>query len=113
TSNRSERYVGYFTKWGDNACDFNPISDLTVKEVYTMLDYLECPRTICKKQPSAGLMDGQTDERDFGFTYKELDDYLMNKNVGDNFSKIQYMHSKAGHKINGMAQFEQKDCDNN
>lgn len=113
TSNRSERYVGYFTKWGDNACDFNPISDLTVKEVYTLLDYLECPRTICKKMPSAGLSEGQTDEKDFGFSYKELDDYLLNKNIGDNFAKIQYMHARAEHKINGMAQFVSDEKEDN
>ncbi len=37
TGNRSERYMGYFTKWGDGACDFNPIADLTVTEVYEFL----------------------------------------------------------------------------
>ena len=37
TSNRSEAYMGYFTKWGDGACDFNPISDLTVTEIYEFL----------------------------------------------------------------------------
>lgn len=109
TSNRSERYIGYFTKWGDNGCDFNPIADLTVKEIYTMLDYLECPRTICKKQPSAGLVEGQTDEKDLGFSYKELDDYLLNKNIGDNFAKIQYMHSRAQHKIVGSSFYDEFD----
>ena len=33
TGNRSEAYVGYFTKWGDGAYDLNPISDLTVTEI--------------------------------------------------------------------------------
>ena len=33
TGNRSERYMGYFTKWGDGSCDFNPISDLTATEI--------------------------------------------------------------------------------
>ena len=41
TGNRSEQYMGYFTKWGDGACDFNPIADLTVKETYEFLRYLE------------------------------------------------------------------------
>lgn len=106
TSNRSERYVGYFTKWGDNACDFNPISDLTTKEVYILLDYLECPRMICRKKPSAGLVDGQTDEADLGFSYKELDDYLLNKTIGTNMPRIQYLHDRAEHKINGTKVFQ-------
>ena len=55
TGNRSEIYVGYFTKWGDGACDFNPISDLTVTEVYEFLRYLDAPLSIIEKAPSAGL----------------------------------------------------------
>ena len=43
TGNRSEAYVGYYTKWGDGAHDFNPISDLTVQEVYAFLRYLDAP----------------------------------------------------------------------
>ena len=43
TGNRSEAYVGYFTKWGDGAYDFNPIGDLTVTEVYEFLRYLNAP----------------------------------------------------------------------
>ena len=43
TGNRSEAYVGYFTKWGDGAHDFNPISDLTVTEIYEFLRWLNAP----------------------------------------------------------------------
>ena len=35
TGNRSEGFVGYFTKWGDGACDFNPIADLARPPVST------------------------------------------------------------------------------
>ena len=61
TGNRSEAYVGYFTKWGDGAHDFNPISDLTVTEIYEFLRFLNAPACIIEKAPSAGLFDGQTD----------------------------------------------------
>ena len=37
TGNRSEAYMGYFTKWGDGAYDLNPIADLTVTEIYEFL----------------------------------------------------------------------------
>jgi len=76
TGNRSERYMGYFTKWGDGAFDFNPIADLTVTEVRKFLTYLEAPKRIIQKAPSAGLYDGQTDEADMGVTYKAIDEYL-------------------------------------
>ena len=54
TGNRSEAYVGYFTKWGDGAHDFNPISDLTVTEIYKFLRYLDAPACIIEKAPGYG-----------------------------------------------------------
>jgi len=77
TGNRSERYMGYFTKWGDGAFDFNPIADLTVTEVYEFLEHLGAPRGIIEKAPSAGLFDGQTDEGEMGVTYKSIDNFLF------------------------------------
>ena len=77
TGNRSERHMGYFTKWGDGACDFNPISDLTVKEVYEFLRYLDAPLNIINKAPSAALYEGQTDEKEMGISYEKIDNYLL------------------------------------
>ena len=79
TGNRSEAYVGYFTKWGDGAHDFNPIADLTVTEIYEFLRYLKVPDYIINKAPSAALYDGQTDESEMGITYNELDQYISGK----------------------------------
>ena len=81
TGNRSEGYVGYFTKWGDGAYDFNPIGDLNVTEVYEFLRYLEAPEAIITKAPSAGLFEGQTDEKEMGVTYAEIDAYMDGKPV--------------------------------
>lgn len=77
TGNRSEGTMGYFTKWGDGAYDFNPISDLTVREIYIIMRYLEVPSVIIEKAPSAGLFEGQTDEGEMGISYAEIDDYLL------------------------------------
>lgn len=77
TGNRSERHMGYFTKWGDGACDFNPIADLTVREVYEFLEYLKAPENIIKKAPSAALYEGQTDEKEMGISYEKIDDYIL------------------------------------
>ncbi|MCQ2602718.1 MAG: NAD(+) synthase, partial [Clostridia bacterium] len=68
TGNLCERTMGYFTKWGDGACDFNPIADLTVEEVYALLRYLDAPASIIEKAPSAGLYEGQTDEQELGIS---------------------------------------------
>ena len=77
TGNRSERHMGYFTKWGDGAFDFNPIGDLTATEVFEFLEHLKAPRRILEKAPSAGLFDGQTDEDEMGVTYKAIDEFLI------------------------------------
>ena len=83
TGNRSECYMGYFTKWGDGACDFNPIADLTVTEIYEFLRDLGAPNAILTKAPSAGLFDGQTDEQEMGITYQAIDAFLLDGTVTD------------------------------
>ncbi len=88
TGNRSERYMGYFTKWGDGAFDFNPISDLTVGEVYEFLEFLEAPRSIIDKAPSAGLFEGQTDEKEMGVTYAAVDRYILTGEADEEDKKI-------------------------
>jgi NAD+ synthase len=98
TGNRSEGYMGYFTKWGDGAYDFNPIADLTVTEIYEMLKYLNAPSFIIEKAPSAGLYDGQTDEKEMGITYSEIDEYLLYGKKGANFSVIEKFHNMSEHK---------------
>ena len=99
TSNRSEGYMGYFTKWGDGACDFNPIADLTVTEVYEFLRFLGAPDFIFNKAPSAGLFDGQTDENDMGITYRSIDDFLLTGTVSEqDRSIIERFHKSSEHK---------------
>lgn len=106
TGNRSEAYVGYFTKWGDGAHDFNPIDDLTVTEIYEFLRWLKAPECVIEKAPSAGLFDGQTDEGEMGFTYKELDTYLGGGKIDDAvLEKIQRMHAKSEHKRRSILTF--------
>jgi NAD+ synthase len=77
TGNRSEGHMGYFTKWGDGAYDFNPIADLTVTEIYEFLRYLGAPEAVMTKAPSAALFDGQTDEQEMGITYQAIDTFLL------------------------------------
>jgi len=99
TGNRSEGYMGYFTKWGDGAYDFNPIADLTVTEIYEFLAYLEAPQNIIKKAPSAGLFEGQTDEKEMGVTYAAIDQYLLEgKADADTIKIMEKFHERSEHK---------------
>ena len=96
TGNRSEAYVGYFTKWGDGAHDFNPIADLTVTEIYEFLRHLHAPEFIIKKAPSAALFDGQTDESEMGVTYAELDAHISGKHIAEAKRFRRYAMENAG-----------------
>lgn len=99
TGNRSEIYMGYFTKWGDGGCDFNPIADLTAGEVFEFLKYLDAPSEIIDKAPSAGLYEGQTDEEDMGVTYSAIDEYILNGNAHSHDAEIiRRYHSTSEHK---------------
>jgi len=99
TGNASERYMGYFTKWGDGGCDFNPIADLTATEVFEFLRYLEAPPSIIEKAPSAALFEGQTDEAEMGITYAELDEFILNGNISEENRKlVESAHRRTEHK---------------
>ena len=109
TGNKSEAYVGYFTKWGDGAHDFNPIADLTVTEIYEFLRYLDAPKCVIEKAPSAALFDGQTDETEMGVTYAELDSYLSGKAIEEEKKKIiERMHKESEHKRTGISVYTYK-----
>lgn len=109
TGNRSETYIGYFTKWGDGASDFNPISDLTATEVIEFLKFLNAPKEITEKKPSAGLFDGQTDEDEIGVTYKEMDKYIISGVMDDENKKeiIDRMHRNSEHKRAGINRYKE------
>lgn len=99
TGNRSESTMGYFTKWGDGAYDFNPIADLTVTETYEFLRYLKAPGNIIDKAPSAGLFEGQTDENELGISYAAIDRYLLTGEAEpDVKAKVDTAFARSAHK---------------
>lgn len=76
TGNRCEVSLGYFTKYGDGGVDVLPLGGLLKSEVRALAADVEVPAAIIEKAPSAGLWVGQTDEREMGFTYADLEHYL-------------------------------------
>ncbi len=73
TSNKTELFLGYFTKYGDGGVDIEPLGDLYKTQVRQLAKDLGVPDRIIKKVPTAGLWPGQTDEEELGFTYEEVD----------------------------------------
>ncbi|MDK2928531.1 MAG: synthase [Methanococcus sp.] len=76
TSNKSEIYMGYGTKYGDLGSDFLTIGNLFKTEVRQLAGYVGVPKEIIDKAPSAGLWEGQTDEDELGISYETLDKLL-------------------------------------
>jgi NAD+ synthase len=76
TGNRSEAMTGYFTKYGDQAVDCNPIGNLYKCQVRQLAAYIGVPTDLVEKPPSAEMWEGQTDEDEMGLTYDTLDAIL-------------------------------------
>jgi len=76
TENKSEHLLGYFTRFGDEASDIEPLRNLYKTQVYDLAKHLGVPQAILTKKPTAGLWEGQTDEGELGFTYKDADEIL-------------------------------------
>ena len=74
--NKSEILTGYFTKYGDGACDILPIGDLYKTETKYLAKALDIPKKIIDKVPSADLYEGQSDEKELGVDYATLDEML-------------------------------------
>lgn len=98
-SNRSELAVGYFTKYGDGGVDILPLGNLVKSQIRELARFLGIPQLIIGKPPSAGLWEGQTDEGELGFSYEELDRYLVTGEASDGLrEKIELMRTTSTHK---------------
>jgi len=76
TGNKTERLLGYFTWHADDSPPVNPIGDLFKTQIWALARHLGVPAVIVDKPASADLIEGQTDEGDFGITYEKADGIL-------------------------------------
>ena len=76
TGNKTERLLGYFTWHADDAPPVNPLGDLFKTQVWSLARHLGVPAAIIDKVPTADLIEGQTDEGDFGISYQKADEIL-------------------------------------
>ncbi|TFG29482.1 NAD(+) synthase, partial [Candidatus Thorarchaeota archaeon] len=77
TGNKTELMIGYFTKYGDGGTDILPIAELYKANVWDLARHVGVMESIIEKAPSAGLWEGQTDEKEIGISYPELDSILF------------------------------------
>jgi len=105
TGNKSERMMGYFTKYGDGGVDLNPLGDLTKTQVRRLAGELGIPDRIIDRPPSAGLWEGQTDEQDMNIRYLDLDRIIEGlergkkpKASGKKMGYVKEMMARSRHK---------------
>lgn len=102
TDHSAENITGFFTKWGDGACDLAPLFGLNKRQVRLLAKTLGAPSLLVEKTPTADLEDNspqKSDENALGISYDQLDDFLEGKDVGDDISeKIIGIYLKTQHK---------------
>lgn len=104
TDHAAEAVTGFFTKFGDGAADVLPLAGLTKGQGRDLLQYLEAPRRLWEKIPTADLLDeipGQTDESSLGLTYAEIDTYLTGGIVSQEArERLESLYRASAHKRN-------------
>ncbi|TXR39840.1 ammonia-dependent NAD(+) synthetase [Ectopseudomonas mendocina] len=86
TDHAAEAVMGFFTKFGDGACDLAPLSGLVKKQVRAIAAHLGAPQHLVMKTPTADLEElrpGKPDEEAHGVTYAEIDAFLHGETVSD------------------------------
>lgn len=85
TENKSEHWLGYYTRFGDEASDLEPLRGWWKTQVYQVARALEIPEALQQQAPSAGLWPDQTDESELGFSYAQAD-RVMSALIDENIS---------------------------
>ncbi|WP_347354850.1 ammonia-dependent NAD(+) synthetase [Intrasporangium sp.] len=102
TDHAAEAAVGFYTKFGDGACDLTPLAGLNKRRVRALARHLGAPEELVAKVPTADLEDGKPlnpDEVALGVGYDAVDDYLEGKPVADHDREvIERWHARTAHK---------------
>ena len=102
TDHSAENITGFYTKYGDGACDLAPLFGLNKRQVRLLAEHLGAPSNIIYKAPTADLESLQpqkSDEQALGLSYDQIDDFLEGKNVDEFVSnKLVDIFVKTQHK---------------
>ena len=102
TDHSAENVTGFYTKWGDGACDLIPLFGLNKRQVRQLATTMGAPESLVQKTPTADLeclAPQKADEDALGVSYDQLDDYLEGKPVDDGVAKrINAIYNHTQHK---------------
>jgi len=97
--NKTEKMIGYFVRYGDDAADIEPLSSLYKTQVRELSSFLGVPREIIKKAPAPDLIPGITDEISLGMKLEILDQVLYGLEKGMNEEEIKRQTDTTEKKI--------------
>ncbi len=102
TDHSAENITGFYTKYGDGACDMAPLFGLSKRQVRQVAEHLGAPSNIIHKAPTAdleSLTPQKADEQALGMTYDQIDDFLEGKSVSAEVEeKLLYIYARTQHK---------------
>ncbi|CCQ11367.1 NAD synthetase [Pseudoalteromonas luteoviolacea B = ATCC 29581] len=102
TDHSAENITGFYTKFGDGACDLAPLFGLSKRQVRALAAYLGAPENLVHKVPTADLEDtrpGLADEDALGLSYGQIDDFLEGKSVSSDVEeKLIAIYLRTQHK---------------
>ena len=102
TDHSAENITGFFTKWGDGACDFAPLFGLSKRQVKQIAKHLGAPQKLIEKAPTADLeclAPSKSDESVLGVSYQQIDDFLEGKSTDTTAdAHIISLYQKTQHK---------------
>jgi len=102
TDHSAENITGFYTKYGDGACDMAPLFGLSKRQVRAVAAHLGAPQNIITKAPTAdleSLSPQKEDEKALGMTYDQIDDFLEGKPVSAEVEeKLLYIYERTQHK---------------
>ncbi|QSX35852.1 ammonia-dependent NAD(+) synthetase [Shewanella sedimentimangrovi] len=102
TDHSAENITGFYTKWGDGACDLAPLFGLNKRQVRQLAAFLGAPEVLVKKAPTADLecnKPGLEDEVALGLSYDQIDDFLEGKAVSQEVEdKLVAIYKATQHK---------------
>lgn len=102
TDHSAENITGFYTKFGDGACDLAPLFGLNKRQVRQIAATLGAPELLVKKVPTADLEElapQKADEDVLSLTYDQIDDFLEGKPVADDVVKrLVHIYTITQHK---------------
>lgn len=102
TDHSAENITGFYTKWGDGACDLAPLFGLNKRQVRLLAQTLDAPSILVDKTPTADLeclAPQKADEQALGLSYDEIDNFLEGKSVSREVeARIVDIYTKTQHK---------------